>query len=110
VAAVRFAGPVRRRDRRTAPAGTPWQAEAVVRPGLVVRLLNISARGALVESAGRLQPGRLAELQLTAVDGDVRQVARGVVGRCQVARLTPLRYQGAIVFERPLDGLGLAGR
>jgi hypothetical protein len=99
----------RRRAVRAEPGDTPWQAAAVVRPGLVVRVLNISAHGALVESSGRLRPGRTAELQLTTVEGDDRVVARGLVGRCRVARLAPLCYQGAIAFETPLAEIRAGG-
>lgn len=109
MAALTLAGPDRRRGARAKPADTPWQAEAVVRPGLVVRVLDISPHGVLVESSGRLRPGRSAELQLSFMEGEGRLLARGLVCRCYVAGLAPLRYQGAIVFEGPLHPSGSDG-
>lgn len=102
-------GAERRRAARAAPQTAAWQAEALVRPGLSVQVLDISSWGALVECSGRLRPGRLAELQLTSLDGERRLVARGLVGRCRVTGLAPLRYQGAIAFERPLTAGGEPG-
>jgi hypothetical protein len=63
--------------------------------------VNISRRGALVESDVRLRPGAHAELQL--VGPAARRSIRGRVDRCQVATLEPLRYHGAIVFDEGLD-------
>jgi hypothetical protein len=94
----------RRRARRGGPGGAGWKAEAVLRPGLLVRVINIGPYGALVESQARLRPGRLAELQLIAADADVRQLVPGRIERCEVVRLEPLLFQGAIAFERALPG------
>ena len=75
---------------------------ARVRPGRDVSLLDVSAGGALVETASRLLPGSAVELHLESRD---RRVAiRGRVIRCAVSRLrsTTVWYRGAIIFDRHL--------
>ena len=79
-----------------------WQAEAVLRPGLLVRIVNISATGVLLESPARLRPGRRAELQLTARDGDARPLCCGRITRCAVVGISPMVFRGAVDFEQPL--------
>lgn len=91
----------RRRDHRITPATTSWRAEAVLRPGQSVRLLNISRCGALVESTSRLRPGARTELQLAGLTG--RRTIRGRLERCHVAALDPLCYHGVIVFDESED-------
>jgi hypothetical protein len=51
-----------------------------------------------VESVSRLRPGPRAELYLTA--GSSRVVITGRLERCEVTGLEPLRYRGAMVFDR----------
>jgi len=77
---------------------------ARVRPGLDVRLLDISEDGALIESGGRLLPGSSLEIHLTT-KGE-RTIARARVLRCSVARLgaSGLWYQAAVGFDRRLVG------
>jgi hypothetical protein len=89
------------------PERAAWSRVAVLRPGQEVRLLNISPQGALVESAARLRPGLRAELHLT--QGASRVAVRGRLERCEVVRLEPLVYRGAILFEECL-ALPAAGR
>ncbi len=101
MAAVGATSVERRSAPRVAPAQTPWLATAVLRPGMPVVLVNISRRGALVESTARLRPGAHTELQLAGVDA--RRSVRGRVERCQVTRLEPLCYRGVIVFDEGLD-------
>lgn len=85
-----------------------WSGDAVLRPGLFVRIVNIGPFGVLVESASRLRPGRLAELQLVVAGTDQKQVVAGRVERCHVIALEPLVFHGAIAFEDqcPSTGLG----
>lgn len=90
----------RRVAARAAPEQTPWDREALLRPGQEVVLVNLSAGGALVESPTRLSPGARTELQLL---GESKRLVRCRVERCRVTRLDPLRYQGAVVFEERLD-------
>jgi len=89
----------RRRAGRGAPDIAGWAGEAVLRPGLLVRIVNIGPFGALVESQARLRPGRRAELQLVTAGTDQKQIVPGTVERCQVSTLQPLSFRGAIAFE-----------
>jgi hypothetical protein len=111
----------RRRGQRGAPDHSGWSGEAVLRPGLRVRILNIGPFGALVECQARLRPGRRAELQLLPAGSEQKQVVSGRVERCEVITLQPLSFHGAIAFEtavrfagrvvatHPADRLGRAG-
>jgi len=73
-----------------------------VRPGQDVALVNVSASGALVESAHQLRPGSLIEVHLMTAER--RLAVRGRVLRCSVSRLWAacLWYRGAIGFEHHL--------
>jgi len=73
---------------------------ALLRPGQDVYLLNVSRGGALVRSDTRLLPGARTELQLR---GALRHTVRGRIDRCRVVQVNPVRYEGAIVFEEPLE-------
>jgi hypothetical protein len=95
----------RRRARRRTPDVAGWAGDALLRPGLAVRILNIGPFGALVESTARLRPGRLAELQLVAAGTDRKHVVSGRVERCQVIALQPLVFHGAIAFERNVPSM-----
>ena len=80
----------------------------MLRPGLLVTVVNISSGGALVESSGWLRPGARTELQLETRWAETlglrrRQTVRGRLDRCHVAALDPLCYRGVIVFEELLD-------
>lgn len=92
----------RRRGQRKAPTLSGWNGDALLRPGLPVRIVNIGAYGALVECQGRLRPGRRAELQLMLAGSERKQIVPGRVERCQVIGLQPLCFHGAIAFEKPL--------
>jgi hypothetical protein len=91
----------RRRDHRIEPAQTSWRPDAVLRPGQLVRLLNICRCGALVESGAPLRPGARTELQLAGLSA--RHTLRGRLERCHVAALDPLRYRGVIVFDESVE-------
>jgi hypothetical protein len=92
----------RRRGQRGAPDHSGWSGEAVLRPGLLVRIVNIGPFGALVECQARLRPGRRAELQLIPAGSERKQVVPGRVERCEVIALQPLCFHGAIAFETAL--------
>lgn len=96
----------RRSERRRSAGGARCNPEAVLRPGQLVRLLNINSRAALVESEARLRPGTTTELRLALHAG--RTSVRGRLDRCYVAALEPLRYRGLLVFEDRLDLAGEA--
>jgi hypothetical protein len=95
-------------DRRTARRSTPdsqgFGTEARLGPGSDVRIVNLSATGALVEGRGRLRPGASMELCLSA--SGVRRPARCAVLRCQVSSLDPatgVRYRAALRFIPRID-------
>jgi hypothetical protein len=92
--------PDRRLGDRVTPEETRWRPLALLRPGQEVVLVNVGPGGALVESPTRLSPGARADLHLF---GGPRCSVRGRVERCRVSRLEPLRYEGAIVFEKSLE-------
>lgn len=94
--------PDRRRGRRAQPTVAGWRAEAVLRPGLPVHVVDIGPYGALIECATRLRPGRAAELQLVSAITEHKRVVAGRVERCQVIRLQPLGFRGAIAFDGAL--------
>lgn len=102
MAALTISTRERRRERRHDGSGRHWQADAVIRPGQPVRVLNISTRAALVESATRLRPGAHTELQLLA-PGRGRISVRARLERCHVAALEPLRYRGVLIFDERLE-------
>lgn len=89
----------RRRARRTGADDEGWREEAVLRPGLLVRIVNIGPYGALIECQARLRPGRSAELQLVTARTERKQIVTGRVERCRVVRLDPLLFHGAIAFD-----------
>ena len=93
----------RRDDRRLAPEDAGWHRVAWLRPGHEVELVNLSKRGALVQSASCLKPGTRSELQLS---GTARRTVRGRIDRSRVIRLEPLRYEAAVVFEERLARVG----
>ncbi len=88
---------------RLQPESTGWNEEAVLRPGLLVRVVDIGPLGALLESPVRLRPGIRTELQLSANHADRRLIVSGRVGRCHIATLDPLRYRGSIEFDRVVE-------
>jgi len=75
---------------------------ACVRPGHRVRVIDVLAGGALIETSHRLLPGTVVELQVET--GTDRASLRGQVLRCAVVRLRPtwVCYRGAIAFDRHL--------
>ena len=101
-------GDDRRRGPRDAPDLAGWRPDAILRPGLPIRIVNIGPYGALVECATRLRPGRRAELQLITA-AERKQVIAGRIERCQIVDLRPLNFRGAIAFETVLPPDGLAG-
>jgi hypothetical protein len=94
--------PERRGMRRMEAVEEHRIVSACVRPGHRVRLIDVSAGGALVETSHRLLPGASVELQVET--GTERASIRGQVLRCAVIRLRPtwVCYRGAIAFDRHL--------
>jgi hypothetical protein len=91
----------RRSEPRHAGGGARYGCRAVLRPGQPVTIVNITTRGALVESDSRLRPGAYTEMQLSA--SDRRASIKGRLDRCYVAALEPIRYRGVVLFEQALD-------
>ena len=71
--------------------------------GVHVRVVNVSRGGALLEQGEWLRPGTRTELRLSRPSDDTAAAkllaAAGVVARCWVHRLSPLRYRTALVFN-----------
>lgn len=89
----------RRRAVRVRPEQGPWRAEAVLRPGVPVRIIDLAPLGVRVASPARLRPGRRAEIQLMAHATEERCLVAGHIGRCRVTQLSPLCFEGVIEFE-----------
>jgi hypothetical protein len=88
--------------RATARAPTP-RADAFVRAwlrsGAEIRLLDLSAGGAQIESARRLLPGARIDLQVQTAAG--RFVLTGRLIRAEVSALSPnaVHYRAGLAFE-----------
>lgn len=76
----------------------------ILRPGHDVRVVNLSAGGALVECGARLRPDASTELHI--LHGRLRLSVRARVCRCRIARLDPLVYEAALRFEGLFDPTG----
>ena len=87
--------------RRSAP-DDHGVVSARVRPGHHAALIDVSAGGALIETAHRLLPGAAIEVQLETSSS--RESLKGRVLRCAVSglRASAIHYRAAIAFERPL--------
>ena len=92
----------RRRAQRVTPREAGWSGEAMIRPGIEVRVIDIARSGALVESPVRLYIDARMDLHLRA-DDRTRLVASGRVTRCAVAGLSPMRFQAGIAFDADVD-------
>ncbi len=92
-------------ERRSSPRRTPaqcsWLVAARLRPGRHVRIVDLSAGGALLEITARLLPGATVVLHLLGVHGP--HTLRGTVLRCCVSaldRATGVRYRAALAFDQ----------
>lgn len=76
-----------------------------IRPGHVARVMNLSAEGALIETARRLVPGGIADLHLEA--GELRHATRVRVARSEVSRVLPdaMCFCCAVTFDLRLAWL-----
>jgi hypothetical protein len=91
------------RDRRCEPR-YGWSPEdisqATLRPGCVVRVVDLSAGGALVQANRPLRPGARLHFQLVLRQRTFGLIAR--VLRCDVSALDSpegITYRGALQFE-----------
>jgi len=103
----------RRQARRTHGGGLA----ARVRPGHRVQVVDVSARGALLEAGRPLRPGSQVEVQFERADARVRMAGRVI--RCGVIAIDPergLTYRAGVAFNETfewaregatLDGYGM---
>ena len=97
------------RDRRSQPRLSAeilgLDVDASLSQGIYVRVLNVSSGGALLELNEWIRPGTRSSIRLSRpADGTMppeRMVANGLIVRCWVDRLAPLRYRAAMVFAAP---------
>ena len=99
----------RRLSGRTRAVAELGILQARMRPGHEVAVVDISAHGALIETAVRLLPGRQIELQIER--SDQLTSVRGRVVRCHVTRVhaSHVSYRGAVGFDQPLAWLVVNG-
>ncbi len=93
----------RRRAPRSAPDAFGLATAGRLKPGTDVKIVDLSAAGALVEGRCRLRPGAAAMLSCSSPEGG-HSVACRVV-RCQVSSLhgaEGLSYRAALAFDDPL--------
>lgn len=70
----------------------------LVRPGVDVRVIDISHGGALVESGAPIRPGSRTELTVEQDDGRRRALAASAL-RSWISGLSPLRFRAALRFD-----------
>ena len=93
----------RREDARFVPP-PKIEVRATLRPGTLVVLVDVSARGALVQAARPLRPGARVHLQVLTPSRRFSSVA--TVLRCMVWSLVSddgVIYRGAIRFDHPVE-------
>ena len=93
----------RREDARFVPP-PKVELRATLRPGCVVVLVDVSARGALVQAARPLRPG--ARVHLQVLTPARRFTTTATVLRCMVWSLVGddgVIYRGAMKFDHPVE-------
>jgi hypothetical protein len=93
----------RRREARLAPEQTRVAEAARLRPGCDIRIVDISARGVLIEVPARLHIGSRVELALFTSDTTRRLEVIATVRRCHISSLSPLTYRGALEFNEAIE-------
>lgn len=91
-------------ERRQAGRTRGGDILARIRPGHQVRVVDVSAGGALLEAARPLRPGADVEVQFEREDRRVRLSA--TVVRCGVTAIDPERgptYRAAIAFAHTFE-------
>lgn len=96
-------GDDRRLVSRVARSGLPADLSGRIRPGYAMRIVDLSARGALLESSRRLLPGSRVDVLIEC--GAFRHHTRATVVRCHVGVLLPhtIVFRAAIEFDRQLE-------
>ena len=93
----------RREDARFVPP-PKVDVRATLRPGCVVVLVDVSARGALVQAARPMRPGARVHLQVLTPVRRFSTVA--TILRCMVWSLVGddgVIYRGAMRFDHPVE-------
>lgn len=95
-------GADRRAHARLRAAELDWLRQVRLKRGPVLRLIDLSRGGALIDSRVQLRPGSTVTLELTAPASSVELSSR--VLRCELAGLDDGRvtYRGACMFTEPL--------
>jgi hypothetical protein len=91
-----------RRAEHRMPASAMPIAQATLRPGCPVRVVDLSAAGLQVESDRPLRPGSRVHVRLASDHRSL--VIFAYIVRCQVWALDPetgIRYGGALAFDQP---------
>ena len=101
--------PERRQFRRVSLADAADAVAGRIRPGVIVRVLDLSRGGGLIESGVRLLPGANVDLQLESAEA--RATIRARVVRCFVGSVSPVRivFRGALQFDAPLPTSSVSG-
>jgi len=91
--------PIERRSTSRYGAAAAGFFQARIRPGHMAALLDVSARGALIETGRRLLPDTSVEICMET--SSRRATLRGRVLRCAVAGVRPnaVHYRAAIHFD-----------
>ncbi len=97
-------------DRRAHPRIGASDVTAIkairVKCGSPLALIDLSAGGAQVGSAAKLQPGSTLVVEIDGPECQVTVTSRVV--RCEVATVTPMvTYRGALAFDGDIDVFGL---
>jgi hypothetical protein len=93
----------RRATPRVGVGDLPTDLSGRVRPGQSVRVIDLSCRGALLESNRRLLPGSRVDVHFECCR--FRHLTRATVIRCYVGLLLPngVVFRAAIEFDRHLE-------
>jgi PilZ domain len=95
----------RRRVSRLVTSPDDGTVSIRIRPGHAAHVIDVSAIGALLETAHRLLPGAAVDLHVSTERE--RTSVRARVVRCAVTGLRPtsVTYRGAVMFDRHLPWL-----
>ncbi len=94
-----------RHERRVHPRVPAGRRACRIRPGHDAVVINVSRRGALLETDRRLLPGAALDLQWAV--GGLRHAARASVLRSSVSGVAPSRisYRAAVRFDHDVSDL-----
>jgi hypothetical protein len=93
----------RRAHRRMVVAELSWLNNVRLKYGPQVSLIDLSSRGAQIETSSfPLQPGSTVVIEIAV--GERSCAVPAQVLRCHIAGLAPhAKYRGALLFKRPFD-------